>query len=260
MNAPVFQRTTGAARVQIGQGALKGLRQQGSAKAIVLQGPVPEVVFLNTAGGLTGGDRLSYDLTVAGGHVQATTQTAERAYRSASGTARLDVTIKAKSGARVHWLPQETILFENSALARRTQVDLCETAECVVLETLILGRKAMGEAVTRLARRDHRSITRAGRPLMVEPLSLSGGDLAGSALLAGHTTLASLTLAAPGAADALGPVRGALGVEGVLGAASALPGRLSVRLMARDNWPLRRQVLAVLAVLCPGPLPRVWQG
>ena len=36
-------------------------------------------------------------------------------------------------------------------------------------------------------------------------------------------------------------------------------GKLSVRLMAADGWPLRRQILRVLAVLREGPVPRVWQ-
>jgi urease accessory protein len=50
-----------------------------------MHGRAPEVVFLNTAGGLTGGDRLDYAVDLEGGHVVATTQTAERAYRCADG-------------------------------------------------------------------------------------------------------------------------------------------------------------------------------
>jgi urease accessory protein len=53
-----------------------------------MHGRAPEVVFLNTAGGLTGGDRLDYAVDLAGGHVVATTQTAERAYRAGEGVAR----------------------------------------------------------------------------------------------------------------------------------------------------------------------------
>jgi urease accessory protein len=40
---------------------------------------------------------------------------------------------------------------------------------------------------------------------------------------------------------------------------SALPGRLVLRALAVDAWPLRRLVARVLTVLRPGPLPRVWQ-
>ena len=259
MTSQPLQRTHGLASVTYRRGALAGLRQQGSAKAITLDGPVPEVVFLNTAGGLTGGDKLSYTLEVDSGTVKATTQTAERAYRSADGVAQLDVRLTARGQSRIDWLPQETILYQDCALTRQTQIMLDADASCLVLETLVLGRKAMGEDVTRLALRDHRVITRAGKPVLVEPVTLDAQSLHGTALVAGHRVIASLALIAPNAADLLGPVRAALEIDGVVGAASALPGRLMVRLMAADNWPLRQQVAALLHVLSPGPLPRVWQ-
>jgi urease accessory protein len=50
-------------------------------------------------------------------------------------------------------------------------------------------------------------------------------------------------------------------VPGATAAASALPGRLLLRLMAADLLPLRRQLIRALAVLRQGrPLPRVWQS
>jgi urease accessory protein len=59
----------GRAAVSFGAGArLKDLAQAGSAKAMMprMHGRAPEVVFLNTAGGLTGGDRLDYAVDLAG--------------------------------------------------------------------------------------------------------------------------------------------------------------------------------------------------
>lgn len=56
-----LERVRGAAEVTLSHRAdavrLDKLGQQGSAKAFLprVHGPVPEVVFLNTAGGLTGG-------------------------------------------------------------------------------------------------------------------------------------------------------------------------------------------------------------
>ena len=47
---------------------------------------------------------------------------------------------------------------------------------------------------------------------------------------------------------------------GVQGAASAFDGKLIVRLLADDAWPLRQQTLSCLHVLRRGaPPPRVWQ-
>jgi Urease accessory protein UreH len=154
---PILQRTRGEARVALrdrrGATRLERLRQAGSAKAFLprIHGPDPEVVFLNTAGGLTGGDRLSYGLALGPGtRAVGTTQTAERAYASPGGRAEVTVDLEIGAGARLDWLPQETILFDRSALARRTEARLAADAELLMLETLQLGRTAMGEEVATL--------------------------------------------------------------------------------------------------------------
>nr|WP_255522425.1 hypothetical protein [Paracoccus sp. NBH48] len=53
--------------------------------------------------------------------------------------------------------------------------------------------------------------------------------------------------------------RAVLDEPGVTAAASAPPGRLVIRLLATDGWPLRRQINRLLRVLRPDPLPRIWQ-
>ncbi len=97
-----MQRVAGRAGAVIGPGGrLERLWQQGSAKAMLprMHGRAPEVVFLNTAGGLTGGDRLDYTLEVgAGAVVVGTTQTAERAYRSSGGAARVETRLMVGPG------------------------------------------------------------------------------------------------------------------------------------------------------------------
>jgi len=263
-----LQRSIGVARVAVAAGAsgrtgLRSLYQAGSAKAItLLDGPAPEVVFLNTSGGLTGGDRLEQSLTIGPGvRLSATTQTAERAYRAGDGVARVRIRHAVGAGGHLDWLPQETILFDASALERHTTIDLAEGASCLMLEAVVLGRAAMGETVGRLHLRDRREILRAGRPVHVEPLALDEDALrAGAAVLDGARAMASLVMVAPGVADALGPARTALGTEGVRAGASVVDGRLVVRMLAADGWPLRRQVLRLLAALRRGPPPRVWQG
>lgn len=262
-----LQRAEGEARVSLrarpdGAIGLGRLRQQGSAKAIsLLTANSAEIVFLNTAGGLTSGDRLSYALDVAPGlRATATTQTAERAYRAPSASARLSVSHRVGRGGRLDWLPQETILFDGAALERRTEIALEQDAACLMLEAVVLGRAAMGETLARVHLSDRRSILRDEVPVLVEPLRLDTAALAaGAAVLDGARAFATLALVAQGAEDALAPVRRVLDEPGTSGAASGWDGRLVVRLLADDGWPLRRQILRLLAVLRPGPLPRVWQ-
>ena len=259
------QRSHGVSRLgfhQIGAVTrLDRLTQSGSAKAFChITQSGPEVVFLNTSGGMTGGDRLHYGLDLgAGCRVTATTQTAERAYRSAAGTAEVTVEHRLAAGAHLDWLPQETIFFNHSALRRTTQVRLDPGASCLLLEAGLLGRVAMGEQVVSLDLRDRREVWRGDVPVLVEPLRLTSASLsAGVGVLQGARAFASLALVREGAEAVLETVRQLLDEPGVTGGASAFDGRLMVRLLAVDGWPLRRQILRLLAVLRPGPLPRVW--
>ncbi|MFC2968173.1 urease accessory protein UreD [Acidimangrovimonas pyrenivorans] len=262
-----LQRTRGRAAVALGaSGRLTGLHQSGSAKLFLprIHSDVPEAVFLNTAGGLTGGDRLDYAVELApGARAVATTQTAERAYASSGGAAELNVTLTLGAGAALDWLPQETILFDRSALARRTVADLAGEARLAMAEMVVLGRAAMGEVIGEMYLADWREVRRDGRPVLVEPLRMTSATLAaGPAVLNGARAFATVALVAPGGEDALGPVRaclvGAL-PDGVEAAASGWDGKCVVRLLAGDALPLKRAVAAVLDVLRGRPLPRVWQ-
>jgi urease accessory protein len=244
-------------------GQLDRLHQAGSAKAFLHPAhPGPEIVLLNTSGGLAGGDTLDYRVDLAAGcRATGTTQTAERAYRSTGQAARITVQHNVGPGAHLDWLPQETILFDHSHLARSTTIDLADDdTSCLMLEAVVLGRSAMGEILTGVCLDDTRRITRAGQPVLIEPLHLSSNALtAGAGVLQGARAFATLALVARDAQGALGRVRDELTEPHVTGAASGWDGKLVIRLMAADGWPLRRQIMRLVSALRPGPMPRVWQ-
>ncbi len=259
----IHQRTEGAAFASLamhdGGVRLTGLRQRGAAKAILPRvGDVPEVVFLNTSGGLTGGDRLSYRLELgAGVRAVATTQTAERAYLATEGQAEVTVQHGVGAGGWLDWLPQETILFQGAALARTTRVELARGAGCLLLEAVVLGRAAMGETLRAVQFSDRREVWQGGRPRLMEPLRMDAAALgSGNAGLNGARAFASIAMVAQGAEDAVGPVRAVLGPDA---AVSGFDGKVMVRMMAADGWPLRCEIVAVLMVLRKAALPRVWQ-
>lgn len=264
--SPGLQRSRGAARATFsyrdGQTRLDGLHQSGCAKAMLprTHGPCPEVVFLNTAGGVTGGDRLSYELTLAPNtHVVAATQTAERAYRSSAGTGQVALDFSIASAARLDWLPQETILFDGSDTERRTRIDMEADSTLLWAEMLVMGRTAMGEQLVDVTLRDKREVIRGGKPALIEPLAVSPVVLAARAGLSGALAISTVAFLCPGAKDALEPVR-ALSFDGVQVAASAWDGKLVIRALAPDALPLKRAVAGLVTTLRQGAaLPRVWQ-
>jgi urease accessory protein len=268
---PVMQRARGRAhvglRADVGRGTVvQDLHQSGCSKAMILSDPsgLSDVVMLNTAGGLTGGDRI--DLSVTCGplsRVRVATQTAERVYRSAGAQAHLSVTLRVEDGATLAWLPQETILFDQSAIVRRVEVDLGPDARFLMVEPLVFGRRAMGEDLHDAYLRDSWRIRRNGHLIHAEEFALSRSfaDHQGIGCLNGAGAVATLFWSGPDAESPLDALR-ALSDDTCTVAASHWGGRLLARFMAPDPRLLRQRLLAAMAlfthILGPGPLPRVW--
>ncbi|MBB2693614.1 UNVERIFIED_ORG: urease accessory protein [Rhizobium esperanzae] len=252
-----------AAKLLDGRTRLRELYQEGAAKIRLPDtfDASMEAVIINTAGGLTGGDRMDWSVTAgAGTKIDVTTQACEKIYKASAGTAEVTTRIEVGVGARVDWLPQETILFDRAALFRRLDVDLDESAEFLAVEAVLLGRKAMGETVDRGLFRDRWRIRRSGRLIHAEELRLSEGVAALSArqaVLGGQVAFATLLYAGPLAEAYLGRVRPLL--EGAMGGASAWSNKLIVRLAAADGFTLRKILIPVISVLRNGaPVPKVW--
>jgi urease accessory protein len=273
---PRLERADGVARVafalrRIGEREetrLADLFQDGSAKVRlpkVHDGSGPAAVFLNSAGGVTGGDHLSFEARFgAGTTATVTTQAAERIYRRSEGVGRIDNRLVVEAGATAHWLPQETIVFDGAGLRRRLDVDLAGDARLVAVESIVLGRTAMGEEVTSVDLADHWRVRRDGRLIYADALRLSGDSraiLAGGATGRGARAFASILVATSDAASRLDGTRAlieTLAVDGIEAAASAFDGLLSIRCLALDGRRLRTIVEPLIETLTGRPLPRAW--
>ena len=264
-----MQRSSGSASLRFdlrrGRTALADLAQSGSARAMLPRTSAdhPEVVFLNTSGGLASGDRLSYGLTLGPRtRITATTQTAERAYLARDAAAQVQVSMSVGAGGHLNWLPQETILFEDCHVRRDTRIDLAASATCLLTEITVLGRRAMGERALRARLLDRRMVTMDGTPLWAETVSITPETLLNQgqpASLHGHPAFAVLAFLGQGAEDATPALRALPIPPGVSCAASGWNGRTLLRLTAPDVWPLKQALGRLLSHLTRQPLPRVWQ-
>ncbi len=262
------QRARGSLRLGFrgadGRTRLADLYQAGALKALFPRGDGdPEAVVLNTAGGLTGGDQMDLKLDLApAARATLTTQACERIYRSAGGDARVSAAVGLGAGARLGWLPQPTILFDGGRLARRLDIDMAADATLTAVETVILGRAAMGEAVARGALTDRWRVRRAGRLVWADTLRL-GPDwaaLGNPALLGPARAMASLIHVAPDAEAALPGLRATLTLHGAVTAgASAWNGLVACRLVSDDAQPLLAALAAILTTLRGAPPPAVWR-
>ena len=235
-------------------GCLKTLFPRGSQDALT-------GVFLNTAGGITGGDRLRFRATAGdGSRLCLTTQAAERIYRAQPGEiGHVSNTLTIAEGARLDWLPQETILFDHGALDRTLSVNMTTNSRLLAVESLILGRSAMGETLNATHLRDRIRIRQDDTLIFADTLKLGTetlGQLGGNAMLNGDAAVASILFIAPEADAHLAPMRSLMPETG--GVSLVRSGVLFARILAEDSFVLRQSLIPVLTYLNGAPLPRTW--
>ena len=122
-----LQRATGQLSFHVSQKRVSRMYQSGSAKLMLpnTHSDMMEAVILNTSGGMTDGDIFNIDVEAEDCPLVMTTQTAERVYRS-GGTrpAKVKVNLTVSDTADLHWLPQETIVFNDSKFDRTLTINL----------------------------------------------------------------------------------------------------------------------------------------
>jgi len=122
----------------------------------VLQSLYPEAtavchnVLVNPPGGIVGGDVLAIDVEMsADAHALITTPGAARFYRSAGELASQRVDARLEEGARLEWLPLETICHRGSLGENRLRFTLADGAEMIGWDVLALGLPASDERFDR---------------------------------------------------------------------------------------------------------------
>jgi len=249
-----------------GRSRLDRLYQEGSAKIRLprLPGSALEVVLINTGGGLTGGDRLEWDVEAGpGAALVTTTQACEKVYRSSSGEARVTCRLRAGENGFLAWLPQETILYDASALSRTLEVDLAASARALIVEATIFGRTAMGERVRQARFRDRWRVRVDGRLVHAEDLAIEGGVdelLARAAIGNGAIAIATVLMVDRDAEARLPAVRDVIGPgDGASAWSLGTSGKLLARLAATDGHGLRQKLIPLLRLLSgEAGLPRIW--
>jgi len=263
-----MQRAHGQANVTFrsrgGRTCLDRLFQEGCAK-LRFPRPLgtedPQAIIINTAGGLTGGDRFGADVILSvGAAASVTTQACERIYRSTGADAVVTNRLRLSAGARLAWLPQETILFDGGRLSRTLDVDLVDNAELIAVEAVLFGRQAMGEALHSGHLHDRWRVRRDGRLLFADDLRVDGdiaARLAPPPAMAGCRAMATVLFAGTAPERFLDAARSIIGPNG---GASAWNGKLLARLVEETGLALRRRLEPLLTLLLGGrPLPKVWQ-
>jgi len=250
-------------RLQDGVTRRGDLHESGSLR---VRFPSPEAeglsaVFVNTAGGVAGGDRFDIEIEAgAGARLTLTTAAAEKVYRATGKSAELNIALKAAAGAHLAWLPQETILFDRARIVRRIDIDLAEGASLLLCEIVVFGRAAMGETMRHGEFVDRWRLRRGGKLAFAETVRLDGdigGKLAKAAIAKGGAAIGT-ALIVPGDEGLVERIREVQDSFGGEVGVSAWNGFAMARFCAQDAARLRSDMMAVLVRASGRALPRLW--
>jgi urease accessory protein len=241
-------------------------RQLYESGSLRVRFPSPEAqglsaVFVNTAGGIAGGDRFDIDIAAGeGAQLAVTTAAAEKIYRAQGPAAQLKLALKAAAGSHLAWLPQETILFDQARLNRRIDIDLAESASLLLCEIVVFGRAAMGEKMLAGSFVDRWRLRRGGRLVFAETVRLDGDigeKLARPAVAKGGVAIGT-ALIVPGDEALVTRIREASESFGCEVGISTWNGFAMARFCAQDAAKLRADMIAVLGHVGGPALPRLW--
>ncbi|BAL74236.1 urease accessory protein UreD [Bradyrhizobium cosmicum] len=264
----VFEANRARGAVRFDVHARDGVTRRGvlhESGSLRVRFPSPEGeglsgVFVNTAGGVAGGDRFDIEITAAdAARLTLTTAAAEKIYRAPGQAAELSIALKVGAGAHLGWLPQETILFDRARVHRRFDIALDETASLLLCEIVVFGRTAMGERMEQGEFVDRWRLSRGGKLVFAETVRLDGNigaKLGRSAVAKGGAAIGT-ALIVPGDEALVERIREASdSFSGEVGI-SAWNGFAMARFCAQDAARLRADMMAVLA-RTGAALPRLW--
>ncbi len=228
-------------------------------------------IVVHPPGGVVGGDALALTARVdVDAHALITTPGAAKWYKANGRVSRQDIRLDIAVGAKLEWLPQETIFFDAAEVQLSQTIALGKDASYIGCDILCFGRTASGESFQSGKIRQNTTIRREGKLLWWEQGTLAGGSAAMQSPvgLAGKTVYATLIAVgkSPSAAllntlcDAVGLLVAHPGEFGISNVKSVLVARY----LGDSSETARRVMLCVWQYLrpeymgCAAVVPRIW--
>lgn len=231
-------------------------------------------VIVHPPGGLVGGDVLDVEARVArGAHALISTPGATRFYASDDALASQRVRLRLEAGARLEWLPLETIAYPGCRADNRWTASLGEGAELFAWDVAALGLPGAqqpfdsGELLQRMEVTglwlEQALIAASDQRLLDSPLGLGGRRCLGTLVFASGTPFPRERREA--LLDAARQVLTSAPADVTAGATCPNDRLLAVRAVGPAVEPLMALLQAAWATLrprawgLPGLAPRIWR-
>ncbi len=250
------QRSFGRLKLRMEKSGPGIIREEGASKLRVPRFS-HEAIFINTGGGLAGGDEFEHEFSCGeNSKLTLTSQAAERVYQTLGPPAVIRTQMNVEENSQFMWLPQETILYDGASLQRNFTVALAPSAKFLSVEPVVLGRTEMGEKISKIHLKDRWRIKLGGVLLHAEDLLLGPNLPTSKSTLAEAKAFATVIYVAEDAERQLDAVRSLMNNNA---GATAWNGKLIARVIAEDSFLLRKALIPVLNTLAgSNALPKIW--
>lgn len=260
-----FERACGELSLAFENHDVKRFYQSGSAKAFIPKSysQAIEVLLANTSGGLTDGDRMSYEIKAdQNSYVTLTTQAAERVYRAlGDSVAHAHIKLSATNESRLVWVPHETILYNQCQFMRHIDINLDASSTVVIGEMLVFGRKESGEVLTAGHVQDRWHIWQDDKLIHSEAFRITDPvrEQLDHFARADTNVMATLIIVCPDDLSALvKDIQHMHKDEASWIEVSAWMNKLVVRIIAPDLYSIKPAIARILERMTASSLPRTW--
>ena len=160
----------------------------------------------------------------------------------------------------MHWLPQETIVFDQGRIKRELNVSISSEAEALIVEPIIFGRLAMGETELSGYFNDKIEISVGGKITFLDKTRLAGNIskiLRRPAVVDGCTATAIIIFKSKMVKSFLKNFKDYL--NNYSGFSLINDNFLVARLIAPTGYELRQMLVPIITEITDKNLPKAWR-
>ncbi|MDC0625142.1 urease accessory protein UreD [Alphaproteobacteria bacterium] len=258
-----LQRSNGSVNIELYNNQFKKLFQSGCSKILNPNSynENNELVFINTAGGITCNDNLESKINLVDSDVSISTQAAEKIYAGIGNEATIDIDISLRN-SNLYWLPKELILFDKSKLKRRISLHLDINSNVLFCETSIFGRKAMSERIHKISYSDIWKVFISSKIKHVESINMTNNvnnNLNNKFTLNNNSAISTILIFGP----IVEVIKNDLSkivksIDKINCEFSIWDNKLIIRSIAYDNYELKKTLNFILENIIYDKLPKSW--
>ena len=258
-----LQRSKGSLDIGLFNNEIKSLIQSGSSKVLLPNSynENKELVLINTTGGITCNDSLKIKINLENSKTSISTQAAEKIYAGIGEPAQVDIDIILKD-TNLNWLPKELILFNNSKLKRRININIDNNSNFIFCETSILGRKAMSEKIQNLFFSDIWRVTKNSNLKHIESININGTTnevLNNRFTLNNHSSFSTILIFGKIVEKIQNDIRKTIdSINDIFCELSIWDEKIVIRSIASDNYDLKKILNYILKSIIHDKLPKNW--